>query len=314
VKDTLENRGRDDVHYHESAAMTEEEKHVATDYDGPWKEALDFAPNLFLEHFQPAITRDIDWREDPQSLDDELRQMSTQDEEGIRRVDRLLLFKTLAGDDLYLHIEVQCFYDPELGRRVMTYRHRLRARHRQPVITIVILGDDRRGWRPKKHREGKYGSADTCEWIPIKLLDLSKNIAELESDANVFALFVAAHLETMATRKDLGKRQEAKIRILSNLQARKLEKVDGGRWYDLIDWLMKLPSEMNNTVYQQQKEKGMRYVGFAAQMGALLGQIRLCQELLKQEPTPEEELQAMSYEELEALLARLRKELRPNGD
>jgi hypothetical protein len=111
--------------------MTEEEKPFATDYDGPWKEALDFAPELFLKRFQPTITSDIDWREDHQALDDELRQMSQQDEEGIRRVDRLLLFKTLSGDLLYLHIEVQCFYDPELGRRVMTYRHRLRARTRR---------------------------------------------------------------------------------------------------------------------------------------------------------------------------------------
>jgi hypothetical protein len=38
--------------------MTEEEKPFATDYDGPWKEALDFAPQLFLGRFQPAITAD----------------------------------------------------------------------------------------------------------------------------------------------------------------------------------------------------------------------------------------------------------------
>jgi hypothetical protein len=306
--------------------MTEEEKPFATDYDGPWKEALDFAPRLFLERFQPAITADINWQENHEALDDELRQMSTEDQEGIRRVDRLLLFKTLAGDALYLHMEVQCFYDPELGRRVMTYRHRLRARHTQPVITIVILGDDRRRWRPRKHREGKYGSFDSCEWLPIKLLDLRENITALESDANVFALFVAAHLETMATRKDLVKRQEAKIRILSNLQTRQMDRADGARWYQLIDWLMKLPPEMNETVYQRQREQGMKYVSYAEQkgiekgmeqgraQGELLGQIRLCRELLKQEPTPEAELLAMPQEELTALLGQLRKQLLPNGD
>ena len=74
----------------------------------------------------------------------------------------------------------------------MTYRHRLRARHAQPVISIVIFGDDRRRWRPKKHKEGKYGSSDICEWIAIKLLDLGRNMTVLESDENVFALFVAA--------------------------------------------------------------------------------------------------------------------------
>ena len=297
--------------------MTEEEKPFATDYDGPWKEALDFAPRLFLARFQSTISQEIDWTEEPRSLDEELRRMSTQDQEGIRRVDRLLLFKTLSEDLLYLHIEVQCFYDPDLGRRVMTYRHRLRARHDQPMITIVVLGDERRGWRPKKHKEGKYGSADICEWIPIKLLDLSRNMAELESDENVFALFVAAHLETMATRKDLVKRQEAKNRILSNLQSRNLDKADGGRWYDLIDWLMKLPKEMNEAVYQKQEEIGMKWGGYAAQKGRkegeMLGRIHECQELLKQKPTPDEELLGMKQEELETLLARLREQLAPNG-
>jgi hypothetical protein len=306
--------------------MTEEEKPFATDLDGPWKEALDFAPLLFLQRFVPEIVDDLDRTEDYQSLDEELRKWSGQDDEGVRRVDRLLLFKTLRGDPLYLHIEVQCFHDKELGRRVMTYRHRLRGRYGQPVITIVILGDDRKRWRPRKHKEGKYGSADTCEWIPIKLLDLSKNIAELEKEDNVFALFIAAHLATMATRKNLRKRQEAKIRILSNLQTRKLEKADGQTWYRLIDWLMNLPAEMNRTVvttvFQQQTEEGMKYVSFAEQMGIekgietgeLLGQIRLCQELLKQEPTPQAELRAMSPDELAALLARLREQLLPSGN
>jgi hypothetical protein len=305
-----------------SKAMPEEEKLFATDFDGPWKDALDLAPGLFLKRFASAIAADIDWREDHQSLDDELRQVHGQDEEGIRRVDRLLLFKTLSEDLLYLHIEVQCFYDAGLGRRVMTYRHRLRGRYGQPVVTLVILGDGRRRWRPKKHHEGKYGSADSCTWIPIKLLDLSQNLGDLESDENVFALFVAAHLETMMTRRDLTARQQAKLRVLSSLQMRKLEPAEGREWYRLIDWLMKLPAELNEQVYEtlvrQHTEEPMKYVSFAEQKGIekgeLLGQIRLCQELLKQPPTPQAELLALTPETLSALLGQLRQQLLPNGD
>ena len=139
------------------------------------------------------------------------------------------------------------------------------------MVTIVILGDDRRGWRPRKHKEGKYGSWDVCEWIPIKLLDLRKKLAELESEENVFALFVAAHLETMATRKDMAKRQQAKIRILGNLQTRKMDPADGVRWFQLIDWLMKLTLEMNRSVIsavlQQQTEESMKYISSAEQIG-----------------------------------------------
>jgi hypothetical protein len=45
----------------------------------------------------------------------------------------------------------------------------------------------------------------------------------------------------------------------------------------------------------------------------LMGQIRLCQELLKQPTTPESELTSRSQEDLTALLAQLRKQLLPNG-
>src|SRR4051812_46223989 len=198
------------------------EEKFATDYDGPWKDALDHAPELFLKRFLPKIVATIDWTERFDSLDDELRQLYVQDQEGVRRVDRLLLFKTLAGDPLYLHIEVQCYFDKELGRRVMSYRHRLRGRFGQPVVTVIIFGDTKRKWRPRKHAEGQFGSGDVCVWKPIKLLGLRKRVPDLENEENPFSLFIAAHLETQATRKDLPKRQQAKLRLLSNLQRRKL--------------------------------------------------------------------------------------------
>jgi predicted transposase/invertase (TIGR01784 family) len=45
----------------------------------------------------------------------------------------------------------------------------------------------------------------------------------------------------------------------------------------------------------------------------LMGQIHLCQELLKQPRTPESELLALSQEDLTTLVAQLRKQLLPNG-
>jgi hypothetical protein len=35
--------------------MPEEEKAFATDYDGPWKDALDFAPGLLLQHTEEPM-------------------------------------------------------------------------------------------------------------------------------------------------------------------------------------------------------------------------------------------------------------------
>jgi predicted transposase/invertase (TIGR01784 family) len=46
----------------------------------------------------------------------------------------------------------------------------------------------------------------------------------------------------------------------------------------------------------------------------LIGQVHLCQKLLKQPPTPQEELSALPVENLTALLDQLQKQLLPNGD
>jgi flagellar biosynthesis/type III secretory pathway protein FliH len=77
---------------------------------------------------------------------------------------------------------------------------------------------------------------------------------------------------------------------------------------------------MNFVSYAEQKgiEKGIekgreegREEGI--EKGQLLGQIRLCQELLNQSATPQAELLALPQEELSALLARLREQLSLNG-
>jgi hypothetical protein len=113
-------------------------------------------------------------------------------------------------------------------------------------------------------------------WLPIKLLKLGKETADLENEDNVFSLFVAAHLETLATRKDLAGRQQAKLRLLGNLQQRKMDAADGREWYRLIDFLMKLPEEMNQQVhqelYRQHAEEPMKYVSFAERQGIEKGE------------------------------------------
>jgi hypothetical protein len=47
--------------------------------------------------------------------------------------------------------------------------------------------------------------------------------------------------------------------------------------------------------------------------GALMGKIQMCQEMLKQPVTPKKELRGRSEQDLDSLLAQLRKQL-PTGD
>src|SRR5439155_15884091 len=46
-----------------------------SDYDSPWKEALDYFLPAFLEFFVPRVHELIDWERGYQSLDKELQQV-----------------------------------------------------------------------------------------------------------------------------------------------------------------------------------------------------------------------------------------------
>ena len=60
-----------------------------SDYDSPWKEALDYFLPAFLEFFFPRVHELIDWERGYQSLDKELQQVVREAEVGKRLADKL---------------------------------------------------------------------------------------------------------------------------------------------------------------------------------------------------------------------------------
>ena len=60
------------------------------DFDTPWKDALDFFFEPFLELFFPEAHADIDWGRQYESLDKELQQIAPEAEIGRRYVDKLV--------------------------------------------------------------------------------------------------------------------------------------------------------------------------------------------------------------------------------
>lgn len=300
----------------------EGDKPLVTEMDGPWKDVLDLAPRLVLARLWPELIDVVNWSVDYQSLDNELQRLTPEDREAVRRVDRLVLFEKVDGDPLYLHIEVHCYHDKDLGRRVMTCRHRLRGRFGKSPVTLIVFGDGSRRWKPRRHREGEMGSTDACRWGRVKLRDFEGDIPGLEADANVFNLFLAAHLLVMQTRKDFERRAEHKFRLLSNVVGRTVE--DGPAWFKAIDWIMALPAGLNDRVHldlARRKESSVAFVTYWEQKGIekgieqgmekgqVIGQIHAYQKMLKITRTPPEELAARPLDELTTLLTEL--EARP---
>jgi hypothetical protein len=92
-------------------------------HDSPWKDTIDQFTRSFLEVTFPDVAAGIDWSVEPKSLEQELHEITPASEIGAKRVDKLLNVRLLDGTDqwLYIHIEVQMRYDPDLPKRLFIY-------------------------------------------------------------------------------------------------------------------------------------------------------------------------------------------------
>jgi hypothetical protein len=75
-------------------------------------------------------------------------------------------------------------------------------------------------------------------------------------------------LQTLATKQDEEKRAEWKERLMRNIVQRELDADDRGEWLRLIDWLMELPQEHNQHVwdsvrqFMREKENVMPFLSY----------------------------------------------------
>ena len=80
-----------------------------TDFDSPWKEALDRYFPAFLEFFFPQAHADIAWEAGYEFLDKELQKVVRDAQLGRRLADKLVKVRRRDGEEVWvlIHIEIQ---------------------------------------------------------------------------------------------------------------------------------------------------------------------------------------------------------------
>ena len=214
-----------------------------SDFDSPWKEAIDAYFEPFMAFFHPVAHREIDWAQGYEILDNELRQVAREAELGRRVVDKLVSVRRLNGQEewVLIHVEVQSQEEAEFARRMYVYNYRLFDRYNRMVASLAILGDERAAWRPDRFGYSLWGCSVGFQFAAVKLLDYGADVAALESNRNPFAVVVLAHLKTQETGHDDEARRAWKVRLVKGLYERGLDAEDVRRLFRLIDWLMDLP-------------------------------------------------------------------------
>jgi hypothetical protein len=216
---------------------------MSTDYDSPWKEAIDIYFRPFLLLLFPHIYRDIDWSRGYEMLDTELQQLLPKSARGRRTVDKLVKVWRLDGTEAWvlIHIEVQTRREGGFSLRMFVYNGRIADRYNREVVSLAVLADDNLNWRPDCYKWEQWGCRKRMDFPVVKLLDFRGREAELENDASPFATVVLAHLKALETRRSVDDRRAWKFRLVRGLYERGFSTEKVRQLFRLIDWLMELP-------------------------------------------------------------------------
>jgi hypothetical protein len=225
-------------------------------YDAPWKSALALYFSDFMAFFFPDVHEAIDWSRAPEFLDTELQQLARDGALGKRLADQLVRVYTLDGQERWvlLHIEVQASRDHELAERIFVYQYRIYDHYRREVASLVVLADPERVWRPASFSYEVFGCGLLLTFRTAKLQDHADRIDALLADDNPFALLTAAHLLTQQTHRQPMLRLAAKWKLTRLLLERDWERQRIVNLFHVIDWIMRLPKELEDQFWQDTVE------------------------------------------------------------
>ena len=138
------------------------------DYDSPWKEILELYFQHFMAFFFPEAHDDIDWTAGYEVLDTELQKVVRDAELGKRLADKLFKVQRRGGASLMVlvHVEVQGQKDDDFAERMYVYNYRLFDRYGQDVVSLAVLSDDNRRWRPDRYERRSTISHNWRIWKP----------------------------------------------------------------------------------------------------------------------------------------------------
>ena len=247
-------------------ASTQPPSNRRDDYDSPWKEAIELYFPEFIAFFYPNAYAAIDWSKPYHFLDQELRSILHEAENGKRIVDKLVQVHLLDGNEscLYIQIEVQGNRETDFPRRIFICNYRIFDKYGMPVASFVILTDTDSSWRPTTYSYEFAGSKMTLEFDMVKLLDFEPRMEELLASDNAFALVTAAHLLTQRTRENSLERLDAKSQLIRLLYNKQWTKERVRELFRVIDWFMELPKELEQQlqteIYNIEEEKKMKYI------------------------------------------------------
>jgi Domain of unknown function (DUF4351) len=243
------------------------------DNDSPWKEILRAYFPQAIQFFFPATAVLVDWAKPIEFLDTQLQQITREAEVGRRFADLLVKVNLVDAQEawLCLHLEVQATKDNLFPRRMLVYNMRIFDLFDRPAISLAILADNNRQWRPDDFGFEYPDTALHFRYGVAKLLDYKTRIAELEASDNPFALVVLSHLQAQIPRQQGQQRKDAKFALARQLYERGYQRQDVINLFRFLDWVIILPKDLDKQFWQElrnfEEQQRMPYITSVERIG-----------------------------------------------
>ncbi|MDV2998172.1 MAG: hypothetical protein N4J56_007877 [Chroococcidiopsis sp. SAG 2025] len=159
--------------------------------------------------------------------------------------------------------------------RMYVYNYRIYDRYKRTVVSLAVLGDERRSWRPNEFGIELWGCQVNFKFPIVKLLDYFQQWSALEASRNPFATVVMAHLKAQETRDNATGRFASKLALTRRLYEQGYSREDVVNLFGFIDWIMSLPEELEQEfwreVIQLEEERRMPYITSVERIGIQKG-------------------------------------------
>ncbi len=243
------------------------------DQDSPWKSILRQYFQEAIEFFFADIAEQINWEIPVEFLDKEFQQFTPSSEIGKRLADQLVKAYQKGGQSIILliHLEVQAEPEDLFSERIFTYLIRIFEYFHQTPISLVILCDSDKDWRPSEYNFTTLGSSLQFNFTSVKLLDYSAHWDALEASQNIFATVVMTHLKAQETKSSPMARKLWKLALIKRLYEGGYDRSAIMNLFKFTDWLLILPEALKQSFWEElrvyEEERQMPYITSVEQIG-----------------------------------------------
>jgi len=245
--------------------------------DEAWKVIIEELFPDFLSFFFPQIYKDINFAKGFEFLDKELQKILKRSEVGKKIVDKLVKVYLNDGSEkwLLIHIEVQGYQEENFSERIYIYNYRIFDRYRKKVISLALLTDTNRNYRPSIFQISRWGFDLSFQFPIIKLVDYQGKWEKLEQNLNPFSTVVMSFLKTIETKGSEQERYSWKKRFLIELYDKGLKRETIYFLYQFIDIIMNLSEDLEDALTEEittiEEDRKMSIITSAERLGIKKG-------------------------------------------